>query len=219
MSSAGRSSPWSGAAVGRAATFVLPTASVLVAALVFLGPGALRPAFAVRVYGAPADGARSLALRLATVKSLYDVDEPAGTQDLLVEASAPGQTLRAWHGPTAPDDGTAEARLEGSAPLRGPVAIGVTALGAKPRLLAAGEIPLKLADPAFVKLGRLQGTTRGDLSIHVDALRGFLASPFPETLRVQVSPPGAPRSSCPARASTRRLPPPPPTSAASPCSG
>src|SRR4051812_21142257 len=103
MSPAGRSSPWSGAAVGRAATFVLPTASVLVAALVFLGPGALRPTVSARVYGLPTDGARSLALRIEMVKSLYAVEERGGAQELLVEASAPGQTLRAWHGTTGPD--------------------------------------------------------------------------------------------------------------------
>jgi hypothetical protein len=190
MSSAGRSSPWSGAAVGRAATFVLPTVSVLVAALVFLGPGALRPAFGARVYGAPADGARALALRLEVVKSLYGVDEPSGVQDLLVEGSSPGQTLRAFHGPSGAEDGVVEALLEGTAPIRGPVAVGVTALGPKPRLLAAGEIPLQRADPAPLKPGRIQGKARGDLDIRVDALRGALAAPFPETLRMRVSPSG-----------------------------
>ncbi len=119
MSSAGRSSPWSGAAVGRAATFVLPTASVLVAALVFLGPGALRPALGVRVRGLPADGARTLALRVEVVKMLFDVVDGGGVQDLLVEASAPGQTLRAWHGPTGPD-GIAEVRPRGERPLARP---------------------------------------------------------------------------------------------------
>src|SRR5690242_19841373 len=102
MSSAGRSFPWSGAAVARAATFVLPTASVLVAALVFIGPGGLRPTTAARVYGVPADGARVVALRIELVKILHDVVESGGAQELLVEATAPGQTLRAWHGTTGP---------------------------------------------------------------------------------------------------------------------
>ena len=191
MSSAGRPAPVSWARASRAATFVLPTASVLVAALVFLGPGALRPTIGARLRGLPADGALAVALRVEVVKSFYEVDDSAGIQDLLVEASAPGQTLRAFHGPTGPD-GIAEVRLEGSAPIRGPVAIRVTALGARPRLLAGGEIALGRPPPAFVQLGTLVGTAQGELGLRVDATRGFLAAPFPEVLHVHVDPrPGA----------------------------
>ena len=190
MSSAGRSSPWSGAALGRVATFVLPTASVLIAALVFLGPGALRPALGVRVRGLPAEGARTVALRVELVRSRYDVVDTGGVQELLVEASAPGQTLRAWHGETGPD-GIAEVRLEAQSPiLRGPLALGVSAVKPRPKLLAAGEVPLRRPAAAFVQLGRLNGTVHGDLAVRVDATRGFLASPFPEVLRVLVSPAG-----------------------------
>jgi hypothetical protein len=190
MSSAGRSPRWGGAALGRAATFVLPTLSVLVAALVFLGPGALRPVTAVRVYGAPAEGARKVALRLEVVKSLYGVEEQGGALDLLVEATAPGQTLRAWHGRSGDGDGVAEALLSAPSPLHGPLAVAVSAVADKPRLLAGGEIRIAPPDPAFVRLGRLNGTTHGDLGLRVDATRGHLASPFPETLRIQVSPAG-----------------------------
>ena len=189
MSFAGRSLPWSGASLGRAATFVLPTASVLIAALVFLGPGALRYTVGARVRGAPAEGGRALALRIEVVRSLYDVNESAGVHDLLVEATAPGQTLRAFHGATGPD-GIADVRLEAGAPLRGPVAIGVTAVAKKQKLLAAGEVPLRRPAPVFAQLGRLAGTVHGDLEIQVDAARGILAAPFPEVLRVHVSPKG-----------------------------
>ena len=187
MSSAGRPPAVSWAGISRAATFVLPTASVLVAALVFLGPGALRPAFGARVRGLPADGASALALRVEVVRSLYEVNDSAGVQDLLVEASAPGQTLRAFHGPTGPD-GIAEVRLEGSAPIRGPVAIRVTALGARPRLLAGGEMALGHPEAARVDVGTLAGRASGAIPLRVEATRGFLASPFPEELLVETSP-------------------------------
>jgi hypothetical protein len=178
-----------GARVGRAATFLLPVASVLVAALVFLGPGALRPALGARVRGLPAEGAHAVAVRVEVVKSLYEVVDVAGVQELLVEGTAPGQTLRAWHGSTGPD-GIAEVTLTASAPLRGPVAVAVTALGPHPKLLAGGEMALGPPPRTSVQLGRLAGGARGDLEIHVDVSRGYLAAPFPEAVRVTVSPRG-----------------------------
>lgn len=169
---------------------MLPTVSVLVAALVFLGPGALRPAVGVRVRGLPAEGARAVALRVEVVRSRYDVVDSGGAQEILVEASVPGQTLRAFHGTTGPD-GIADVRLEAASPiLRGPMAIGVSAVAPRPRLLAAGEVALRRPPAAFVQLGRVNGNVRGDLDVRVDAARGVLASPFPEVMRVRVSPKG-----------------------------
>jgi hypothetical protein len=175
--------------VARAATFVLPVASVLVAALVFLGPGALRPATGARVRGRPAPGTHAVALRVEVVKSLYEVVDTTGVQELLIEGTAPGQTLRAWHGNTGPD-GIAEVELGASAPLRGPIAVAVSTLGSPPKLLAGGEITLAPPPFAVVQLGRLTGNTHGDLEIHVDMTRGYLASPFPEVVRVTVTPTG-----------------------------
>ncbi len=172
--------------MGRAATFVLPVASVLVAALVFLGPGALRPALGARVRARPGTGTHTVALRVEVVKSLYEVVDVAGAHELLVEGTAPGQTLRAWHGATGPD-GIAEVLLTASSPVRGPVAVAVTALGPPPKLLAGGEVALGPPPPAFVQIGRVAGTAHGDLDIHVDVSRGYLASPFPEVVRVVVA--------------------------------
>jgi hypothetical protein len=172
------------------AGFVLPVFSVLVAALVFLGPGALHPAAAARVRGAPADGARVAALRVEVVQSWVDVVDATPAEDLVVEATAPGQTLTTWRG-AAGADGVADVRLEAGAPLRGPIAVKITARGPHgPRLLAGGEIALARPEPAFVQLGSLRGNTKGDLAVRVDAARGVMASPFAETVRVTVAPAG-----------------------------
>jgi hypothetical protein len=189
MSSAARSSPWSSAALGRAAIYVLPAASVLVATLVFLGPGVHKPVMAARVRGLPADGGHAVALRVEVVRCLHDVVENGGAHELLVEGSAPGQALRAWHGQSGPD-GIAEVRLEAGAPVRGPVAVGVSSLSPKPTVLAAGEIPLSRAPAPLVVPASLVGSVRGDLGIRVDVSRGILAAPFPEVIRVLVSPAG-----------------------------
>src|SRR4051812_31935480 len=109
MSSAGEKS-W----IGRLATYVLPALSVLVAALVFLGPGSLQWGLGARVRGAPGEGARAAALRVELVRSRYDVIDGAGARKIEVTASAPGQSLGAWRGMTGPD-GIAEVRLEARA--------------------------------------------------------------------------------------------------------
>jgi hypothetical protein len=171
----------------RAISFVLPVLSVLVAALVFLGPGALGPVGSARVRGAPAEGARHLAVRVEAVRAYHDVVDALEAREILVEATAPGQSLTPWRGDAGPD-GIADAVLTASAPLRGPVAVQITAAGPRGRrLLAGGTISLARAAPAFVQLGTIAGTARGELAVRVDAARGVMASPFPETLRLGVS--------------------------------
>ncbi len=177
------------ARLGRIATFALPTVSALVATLVVLGPGALRPALGARLYGAPAEGARAVSLRVEVASTLYGTSVRAAASDLNVEATAPGQALAAWHG-TTNADGVAEATLTAGAPVRGPIAVRVTAGGARHRLLAGGEIALGAPPPAVVGAGEVMGTTAGDLALRVIATRGLFAAPFPEVVRVSVSPPG-----------------------------
>lgn len=172
----------------RAAIFALPIFSVIVSALVFLGPGSMRSITAARVRGAPAEGARSAALRIEVVRSFHDVVDAADAAGLLVEASAPGQALAVERGEIVPG-GVVDVVLRGAAPIRGPVAIAVTAPGRG--ALAAGAIALRRPPPAFVQLGAVRGAARGDLTLRVDALRGVMASPFPEALRVAVAPAGS----------------------------
>jgi hypothetical protein len=189
MSSDGRSPEARASLLRRAAIYVLPGVSVLVAALVFLGPGALRPALGARVSGLPGEGARAAALRIEVVRTLYEVLDTGGVQDLVIEASAPGQALGPWRGATGPD-GIAEVLLPAGAPLHGPLVVRVTTGGPRPRLLAGGAIDVGRPPPAFVQLGTVPGTASGDLAIRVDTGRGQLASPFLEPLRVLVSPAG-----------------------------
>lgn len=174
------------------AVYVLPVVSVLLAAFVFLGPGALRAFTYARIRGVPAEGARTMALRLEVLRSVHDVAAPIAMSDLAVEASATGQALSSWRGATD-QDGIADVVLQGSTPVRGRFALTVT--GPAPggtRQLAGGEIALRRAAPAFVQLGSLRGAQSGDLEVRVDAARGLMASPFAETLRVSITKAGAP---------------------------
>lgn len=167
--------------------FVIPTAAVIVTAVVLMGPGSQRSVLAARVRGAAVPGGRTMALRIETVRSLYGVAEPAALGGLTVVASLPGSPFPTWTGETKAD-GVAEVRLEGAVPLTGSVSIKVVSIAgmARPRLLAEGRIPLRNAPSPFVQLGTLQGTTRGDLPVRVDAVRGVMAAPFPEELRLFV---------------------------------
>jgi hypothetical protein len=185
MSSGGRSF----SSIGRVATYAIPTLAVVVTALVLLGPGALRSAVGARVRGVPIGGGRAVALRIETVRSVYDVADPAEIQGITVEASAPGQGLPAWHGASGPD-GIAEVHFDAAAPVDGLLALRITApavVGRRPRVLAEGQFRLRAAPPVSVQRGALAGLTRGDLAIRVEAARGFLASPFLEELRISVS--------------------------------
>jgi hypothetical protein len=176
--------------LGRTVIVVIPTIAVAVTALVLLGPGALRPAVGVRLRGVPFAGGRVLALRLEAVKSLYDVDDVTALDRIHVDAVAGGVRLATWSG-DADVDGIAEVRLEASAPIQGPLGVVVTRDGV---LLGKGTVPLRAADPIGTGRGFVPGTAEGALGIQVEAVRGALAAPFPETLAFTVTeaPGGAP---------------------------
>ncbi len=169
--------------LGRTAIVVIPTVAVAVTALVLLGPGALRPAVGVRLRGVPIAGGRAVALRLEAVKSLYDVDEVTALDGIHVDAIAAGARIGAWSG-DADKDGIAEVRLESSAPIEGPLGVVVIRRGV---VLAKGTIPLRPAFPIATRRGFVPGTAQGALGIQVEAVRGALAAPFPETLAFTVT--------------------------------
>ncbi len=169
--------------LGRTAIVVIPTVAVAVTALVLLGPGALRPAMGVRLRGVPWSGSQVVTFRLEAVKSLYDVDDVTALDGIHVDAVAGGARLGTWSG-DADTDGIAEVRLESSTPIEGPLGVVVTRNGV---LLAKGTIPLRPAEPITIHRGILAGTAQGDLAIQVEAVRGALAAPFPETLAFTVT--------------------------------
>ena len=169
--------------LGRIAILVIPTVAVAVTALVLLGPGALRPAVGVRLRGVPFAGSRVLALRLEAVKSLYDVDDVTTLAGIHVDAIAGGVRLGTWSG-DADVDGIAELRLESPTPIEGPLGVVITRNGG---LLGRGTIPLRAAEPVEQRRGFVPGTTEGALAIQVEAVRGALAAPFPETLALTVT--------------------------------
>src|SRR5512132_1880426 len=169
--------------LGRTAIVVIPTVAVAVTALVLLGPGALRPAVGVRLRGVPSAGAPVIALRLEALTSLYDVDEVTALDGIHVDATAAGARLGTWSG-DADKNGIAEVRLESPAPINGPLEVIVTRAGV---LLAHGVIPLRPADPIAAGRGIVAGVAHGDLGVQVEAVRGALAAPFPDTLAFAVT--------------------------------
>ena len=169
--------------LGRTAIVVIPTVAVAVTALVLLGPGALRPAVGVRLRGVPWAGGQIVTFRLEAVKSLYDVDEVTALAGIHVDAVAGSARLGTWSG-DADTDGIAEVRLESPTPIEGPLGVVVTRDGV---LLGKGTIPLRPAEPIASHRGILAGTAQGALAIQVEAVRGALAAPFPETLAFTVT--------------------------------
>lgn len=169
--------------LGRTAIVVIPTVAVAVTALLLLGPGALRPAVGVRLRGVPFAGGRVVALRLEALRSLYDVDEVTALAGIHVDALDGDTRLATWSG-DADIDGIAEVRLKSPAPIQGPLGVVVTRDGV---LLAKGTIPLRAPEPLVARRGVLAATTEGALGIQVEAVRGALAAPFPETLAFTVT--------------------------------
>jgi hypothetical protein len=169
---------------GRFVTYALPVLSVVMAALVLLGPGAPRPVHGVRVRGLVAEGSRVLALRLEGVRRIWSVDDALALDGVRVEAASGGVALSSWEGALG-EDGVGEARLVAPEPLRGSVHVRVTHAGAT---LGEGTIAVRPAEPRAIDGGRVQGTSTGDaLSIGVSVPRGQLAAAFPETIEVRVS--------------------------------
>jgi hypothetical protein len=171
--------------LGRLATLVVPALAVLVTALVFLGPGSARPALGARVYGLPAAGGTTLALRITGARRLFGVDDVATLDDVLVQAHDGPTPLSSGHATLGPD-GVGEVVLDASAPIAGPITLRVLR---GEHVLAEGAVPLRPAAPLATKTGAVHGVASGDLVPSVIATRGQLAAPFAETVRIEI--PGA----------------------------
>jgi hypothetical protein len=177
------------AMLGRAATTVLPTLTVVVTALVLLGPGKPRAATGARVWGAPAPEARSaapaeggarLALRIEGVRRHYGVDDAAAGLQMTLEVRAADEIAGAWTGTTGPD-GIAEALVSLARPQAGPLSIRIAD---GERVFAEGPIAPGPRGLPAARPTAIGGTERGDMAVRVEAARGIMASPFEEEIRV-----------------------------------
>lgn len=177
-------------AVSRAMIYVLPATCIALTAMVLLGPGSPRIALGVKVWGAPAEGGEQLALRLEGLRRLYGVDDAAQGLGIEVTATSAGAPLAGWSGSTD-EDGIAEALLSAPEGLREPVIVRISRGGT---MLSEQRVPLLPPAPARLIAGELPTARlqRSGLFVRVEAARGVLAAPFPETLRVTVTAEGAP---------------------------
>src|SRR5262245_45664016 len=112
----------------------IPPVAIGLAAVVFLGPGASRPALGARFYGATTDEP-ILAVRLLTVTSLYGVEEAVAVPDLRLFERRDGNDRLVWSGASG-DDGVAEARFEDKV---APRKLDLILIG-RDRVLARGKV-------------------------------------------------------------------------------
>ncbi|MBK9001811.1 MAG: hypothetical protein IPM35_39315 [Myxococcales bacterium] len=177
----------------RLVLFSLPLITVVVIAFALFVVGAPRPYVGARVYGGPTEGASRLSLRLALVERFVEIEGPAKTGEVSIEAAfADGRRASAR---ATPDDmGVAGVTLDAGAPIRGPVILTVTG---RDGLLAHGSVSLSAAEwaaRAVERGGFLSGQKSGALVIRVAPARGAIAVPFPEALVIEVrGPAGAER--------------------------
>ncbi len=173
--------------VPRRLPLLLPPVAVLVAAVVFLGPGKKHAAMSARVRGAVAIGASTLALRIEGVRSDASIEDAAALDELDVEAivgGLDGARVVATT-PRSGKSGVVEARLDLPAPARGAIPLRVLS-HATGKLVAKGTIVPSSPKPIFVTIGTAQGRSKGDLAIRADVERGVLAASFPETIIISV---------------------------------
>lgn len=166
------------------AVVVVPAAAVTVTALVLLGPGAQRAAIGARVLGVPVDGTTTLALRVQVMRSLYNVEDSVAGVPIVVDASTAQGKIGDWIGESGPD-GIAEASIASATPLHGSIEIRVVSPAVR-GFLGSTEIAIPRGQPIMTTLAMLPGHVEGDLSMRVDAVRGVLAAPFSEQLRISV---------------------------------
>lgn len=168
--------------LGRLATYFVPASSVVVTALVLLGPGTPKQAPFARVRALVQPGADVLALRVEGGRRLFGVDDIARFEDVHIEAKDGDKPLLPWSGPLGAD-GVADATLKASKPLEGPLDV-VVRTGQT--LLAEGQIPLLSFGPLNIQEQGIRGATEGALLMVVSAKRGILAAPFADDLEIRV---------------------------------
>jgi hypothetical protein len=188
-----------GRAFDQVAMFAVPGAVLLVSAGLLFGPGALRPAAGMRVWGR-AGASSTLALRLEGARRFLDIDDGVSLEGVRVRAFAQPPS-----GASASPHATADATMLGrvgevviDAPpgsyleVRGRVAGDPTEY-----VLAAGALTLDVppsepAPPRSQPILRAKESGDGKLQAKLTVPRGVLASPFAERVLVQVEDAGRP---------------------------
>lgn len=172
----------------RLALYLMPSFAVLATAVIVLGPGRERPAFGARVWGLPAEGAKSTALRISTMEREFGADRALAVTDLTVTLSQGGKVLGSWFGDSG-EDGIAEATIALQEGLSGAIDARVTRGQA---VLADGPIQVQPSQRVNVARSFAAGKNQGLVWIQVDVEGGVLAAPFPGLMRVHVSRDGPP---------------------------
>lgn len=173
----------------RLVLFSMPVITVAVIAFALFVVGAPRPYVGARVYGGPTEGASRLSLRLAVVERFVEVEQPARSGEISVDARlADG---RRASGRATPDEmGIASVTLDVGQPISGPVDLTVSG---REGLLGHGRVSLTSADWAARARelgGWLPGKASGAWAIRVAPSRGAFAVPFADPLDIEVA--GAP---------------------------
>lgn len=168
--------------LGRLATYFVPASSVVVTALVLLGPGSPKQAPFARVRAVAQAGGKRLALRVEGGKRLFGVDDVLALDGVVVEAFDHKKPLHAWSGSFGAD-GVCEATLEATEPLVGPLDVVVRAGQTE---LVSGQIPLGFPQGPVVATEAIRGVTSGSLLLRVSPRRGVIAAPFEEDLDIEV---------------------------------
>jgi hypothetical protein len=167
----------------RSAQYLVPLLAIAVAAAVLLGPGRSRPVVGARVWGLSSGEGRVIALRIETLGRAFGVDDPVPLGDLSVEVSQNDAVLGRFAGSTGPD-GITEARVESATEVHGDIDLRVHHAQI---LLAEGRIARRPAEPLPAAGSTIRGAPTGELVIAVEAARGLLAAPFPETLQLSIT--------------------------------
>lgn len=172
---------WS--AAERVATYGVPVASVVLAALVVLGPGAHRGSLGVRVAGRTVQGSTVLVVRLLAVRRVYGIDDIARASGVRLEVSEAGELLGSWEGEIG-DDGVGEAFVRLAHPAARALDVRVTAHGVEE---AAGRLIPAPREPPRRRTKTASGIASGDVALEVIVDRGVMTAPFPEALSIRAS--------------------------------
>jgi hypothetical protein len=165
-----------------------PSVAMAVVGAAWFGPGAARSYQVARVWGGPTEGMHRLSFRVAVMRRYRGIDSIVTGKSIEVRASAGAVPSAAGRCVTGAD-GICDVELRLETPARGPVELVVGSAGGNEPALARGPVTGSLARwiERPPRGPEINGARGGDLEIHLYALRGVLAAPFPEPLALSVA--------------------------------